>query len=191
MRPEQLDLIVRPSHLRVHPDGTWAVVATSRPSFEADGYVGQLWRVPLTGHGHPRRLTRGQSDSSPSFSPDGRLIGFLRPDADGKPQLHVVEASGGEPLKLTDQKLGVSEFAFSPDSRSLAFIARVPDDGRYGTLEGVAANQEDPRHITGVKFRMNGVGYTTDKRQHVFLVHLPDLDAEPPVKPVGRVAKQL
>jgi len=190
MQPDQLELIVRPSHLRVHPDGSWAVVATSRPSFDTDGYVGQLWRIPLTGHGAPRRLTRGQSDSSPQFSPDGRLIGFLRPDGDGKPQLHVVEAGGGEPLKLTDQKLGVSEFDFSPDSRSIAFISRVPDDGRYGTLEGVSANQEDPRHFTGVKIRMNGVGFTTDKRQHVFLLHLPDLDAEPPLKPVGRVAKQ-
>ncbi len=113
------------------------MVATSRPSFAADAYVGQLWRVPLTGHAAPRRLTRGRSDSSPRFSPDGRLIGFLRPDADGTPQLHVVEASGGEPLVLTDQKLGVGEFVFSPDSRSVAFIARVADDGRYGTLEGV------------------------------------------------------
>ena len=191
MQPDQLELVVQPSDLRVHPDGTWAVVATSRPSFEADSYVGQLWRVPLTGHAPARRLTRGQSDTSPRFSPDGRLIGFLRSDADGKAQLHVVEAAGGEPLQLTDQKLGVREFDFSPDSRSVAFIARVPEDGRYGTLEGVGATQEDPRHFTGVQFRMNGVGYTSDKRQHVFLLHLPDLGAEPPVKPVGRVAKRL
>ncbi len=191
MRPAQLDLIVRPSGLRVHPDGTWAVVATGRPSFEADAYVGQIWRVPLAGHGVAHRLTRGQADTAPRFSPDGRLVGFLRPDADGKPQLHVVEASGGEPLALTDQTLGVGEFVFSPDSRSVAFISRVADDGRYGTLEGVAAKQEDPRRFSAVKIRMNGVGYTTDKRKHVFLVHVPDLGAEPPVKPVGRVAKQI
>lgn len=191
MRPDQLELVNQPTSLSVHPDATWAVVALSRPSFAADAYVGQLWRVPLSGSGQPRRITRGQSDSAPRFSPDGRMIGFLRPDADGHAQVHVVESAGGEPVQLTDQHLGVSEFTFSPDSRQIAFTARVADPGRYGSLDGVSASQEDPRRVTGYQFRLNGAGYLTDKRKHLFVTTVAPLDVEPWVTPVGRVAEQL
>ncbi|MFT4216161.1 MAG: S9 family peptidase [Micropruina sp.] len=190
MRPDQLPLLTTVSAPAVHPDGDWAVVASSRPDFDADSYVGQLWRVPLDG-GAPRRLTLGQSDSQPRFSPDGSLIGFLRDGANDRPQVHLIPSGGGEPLCVTNQPLGVSDFAFSPDGRLLAFIARVPQEGRYGTLDGVAAGQEDPRHITSLAFQYNGLGWSRDRRSQLFVVEVPDVFGEPPVQPVGRAAKQL
>lgn len=189
MRPVDLELINRPASLSVHPSGRWAAVSVQHPSFAVDDYVGQIWRVPLDGQGKPRRITRGRSDSDPLISPDGRLLAFLRPDAEGKSQLHVVEAEGGEPLVLTDQHLGVSEFCFSPDSRTLAFISRVADAGRYGSLDGVDGAHEDPRHLGGFQIRANGVGYTNDKRKHIFTLPIPDLSAEPPISPIGRAAE--
>ncbi len=152
MRPEDLPLLHAVSAPQVHPDGTWGVVAVTHPDLDADAYVGQLWRLDLTGHAAPRRLTRGFRDTTPRFSPDGSLLGFLRATPDGPPQLHVIPAAGGEPVQVTDAKLGVAEFAFSPDGRRLAFVARVPEEGRYGTLEGVGPAAEDPRHITTLKF---------------------------------------
>ena len=190
MRPDHLPLITSVSAPTVHPRDRWAVVATSRPDFDADAYVGQLWRVPLDGDA-PRRLTRGFSDSSPKFSPDGRLIAFIRSTPDGKPQLFLMPADGGEPMQVTDRKLGVSDVVFSPDSRHLAFVSRVPEEGRYGTLDGVSPGQEDARHLTTFQFQMNGLGYTADKRSHVFVMDVPDVFAEPAVKPVGRAAKAL
>ena len=78
MRPEQIELLSVVGEPTVHPDGTWAVVAVSRPSLAADAYVGQLWRVDLVADASPRRLTRGVHDSDPRFSPDGRLLAFIR-----------------------------------------------------------------------------------------------------------------
>ena len=164
------------------------MVSAVRPDFAADAYVGQLWRVPLDG-GSPRRITRGFRDTAPRLSPDGRLIGFLRATADGPSQLAVVPAAGGEPMVITDRKLGVAEFAFTPDSSRVVFTAAVPDEGRYGTWEGVPAAAEDARHITTLSFQYNGRGYTADQRTHVFVVDLPDPRDEPPVVPVGRAAK--
>lgn len=187
MRPEHLDRLYSVSRPAVHPDG-WAVVAATRPDFAADAYVGQLWRVPLAG-GEPRRITRGFRDTAPKVSPDGRLIGFLRAAPGEPPQLAIVPAEGGEPVVVTDRKLGVSDFAFSADSARAVFVAAVPDEGRYGTLDGVPAPAEDPRHITTLTFQLNGRGYTADQRVHVFVVDLPDPFGEPPVKPVGRAAK--
>lgn len=191
MRPEDLALHPALSAPQVHPDGTWAVVAVSYPNFDADAYVGQLWRVDLTGATPPRRLTRGLADTAPRFSPDGALIAFLRTVPEGRPQLYVVPAAGGEPVQVTEARLGVGAFAFAPDGRTLAYAARVPDEGRYGTLDGVSPAAEDPRHITNLKFQSNGIGWVNDRRKHLFTVQVPDPYGEPFVPPRGRAAKAL
>lgn len=187
MLPDQLDRLYSVSRPAVHPDG-WAVVSATRPDFAADAYVGQLWRVPLDGSA-PRRVTRGFRDTAPKVSPDGRLIGFLRAAPGGAPQLAIVPADGGEPLVVTDRRLGVRDFAFTDDSAQAVFTSAVPEEGRHGTVDGVPAPAEDPRHITTLTFQSNGRGYPADQRVHVFVVDLPDPFGEPPVTPVGRAAK--
>ena len=189
MKPEHLPLLKSVSAPAVHPDGGRAVVSVIRPDFDADTYVGQLWNVPLDPEKLPRRLTRGFRDTAPAFSPDGLVLAFVRATAEGKPQLYVVEAGGGEPQQLTDAKLGVSSFSWSPDSHSIVFGARTPDDGRYGTVDGVSAGGEDGRLITDYKYRMNGVGYTADKPLQLYIVDVPELGDEPRVAPAGRALK--
>jgi dipeptidyl aminopeptidase/acylaminoacyl peptidase len=188
MRPDQLPLLTTLSAPAVHPDGGWCAVATSRPDFDADDYVGQLFRVPLDGS-PARRLTRGHADAHPRFSPDGSVLGFLRAGANDRPQVHLIAAEGGEPLCVTNMPLGVSDFAFSPDGRLLAFVAREPEDGRYGTVDGVEAQQENPRHITTLAFQLNGLGWVRDRRAQLFVVDVPDVFGEPVVTPKGRAAR--
>ncbi|MDR2620122.1 MAG: S9 family peptidase [Propionibacteriaceae bacterium] len=188
MRPENLEQLYTLSQPALHPSGEWAVVSAKRQSFAADAYVGQLWKVPLSG-GTPVRITRGFSDGAPKFSPDGKLIAFLRGTPGAPPQLAVVSAAGGEPMVVTNQKLGVSEFVFSPDGQRIFFAAAVPEEGRYGTIEGVGPAAEDPRHITSFQFQMNARGYTADQRIHVFVIDTPDPSAEPPIAPIGRAKK--
>ena len=189
MKSEHLPLLNSVSTPAMHPDGSRAVVSVTRPDFDADAYVGQLWNVPLDPDSRPRRLTRGFRDTAPDFSPDGLVLAFLRAAAGGKPQLYVVEAAGGEPQPVSHAPLGVSAFAWSPGSRSIVFSARTPEEGRYGTIDGVSAGAENARLITDYQYRMNGVGYTADKPLQLFLVEIPDLDAEPKVAPRGRALK--
>lgn len=189
MKTEHLPLLKSVSAPAVHPDGSRAVVSVVRPDFDADAYVGQLWSVPVDPALRPRRLTRGFRDTAPEFSPDGEVLAFLRAAAGGKPQLQVVEAGGGEPVAVTDAPLGVSAFTWSPDSRSIVFSARTPEDGRYGTVDGVSAGSEDARLITDYQYRMNGVGYTADKPLQLYVVEVPSLDEEPAVAPAGRALK--
>ncbi|MBB5632013.1 dipeptidyl aminopeptidase/acylaminoacyl peptidase [Cryobacterium mesophilum] len=179
MKPTDLLLLTSVSRPTIHPDGTWAVFATSSPNLDADAYVGQLWRVALDGTSAPVRITRGFSDGSPRFSPDGTRIAFLRSDGENPPQLQVVSAAGGEPSAATNQKLGVSSFEWSPDSSKLAYTARVAEEGRYGTVKDLGAGAEPPRKIVTRKYQSNGLGYTTDRRNHIFLVEAPDPAAEP------------
>ncbi|GAB3285602.1 S9 family peptidase [Sinomonas notoginsengisoli] len=187
MLPEHVDLIRSLSAPTVHPAADRCAVAVTRPDFRADATVGQLWEVPLGG-GPARLLTRGFRDTVPQYSPDGRILAFLRAEPEGKPQLAVVDARGGEPRILTGAPLGVAQFTFSPDGSRIAYTARVPEAGRYGSTEGVGAGSEDPRLIRDLNYRMNGVGYTGDQRLRLFVLDVPPLDAEPFVPARGRAA---
>jgi dipeptidyl aminopeptidase/acylaminoacyl peptidase len=183
MKATDLRLLNGVSAPTVHPTANRAVVSVTRPDLASDSYVGQLWSVPLTGHGAPRRITRGFRDVAPQFSPDGRLIAFRRSTPKGSAQLYVVDSAGGEPVQVTDVTLGVTDFAWSPDGRQLAFVTRLPEQGRYGTVETIEPNAEPVRRITTLKYQANGLGYITDRRAQVFLTTVPDVWGEPVVQP--------
>ena len=187
MQAADLPLIRTVSRPAVHPDGTWAVVSVTRPDLDADATVGQLWRVPLAPTGspgdQPRRLTRGFRDTEPRFSPDGALVAFLRAEPQSAPQLWVLPVGGGEAVQVTDRKLGVTDFRWSPDGTRLGFLSREPEPGRYGSVEGITPGAEAPRRITSWSWTRNGLGYHQDRPQHVFVVGVPDVAAEPVVQP--------
>lgn len=186
MKANDIETLVSVGRPEIAADGSFAVFATSRPDLTANRGVGQVWRVDLP-DAAPRRLTRGTADGAPQLSPDDTRIAFVRGDAKGKPQVHVVAASGGEPVQATDAVLGVEDFAWSPDGASIAFIARVPEKGRYGSVEGLDAAAEAPRHITGVRWHANGLGYIGDRPAHVFVIPVPEVDAEPFYEPAAAV----
>jgi len=169
--PEDIALLATPGTAAVSPDGTLAVVAVTRPDLGTDEDVGHLWLVPTDGSAPPRPFTRGHRDTAPAWSPDGRWLAFVRAEPKGKPQVHVVEATGGEPVRLTDAPLGAGDPRWSPDSRRLAYVARVPDAGRY--LPDGDPSAEAPRLITSFQYRMDDIGFTLDRPRHLFVVDLP------------------
>ncbi len=186
MRAADIDKLVSVGRPTIAPDGAFAVFAASRPDLTANRAVGQLWRVDLP-DGTPRRLTRGVSDTAPRLAPDGAAVAFLRADAKGKAQVFVVAAGGGEPVQATDARAGVGSFAWSPDGARLAYTARTPEEGRYGTVEGLEPIAEAPRRITGIRWHANGLGYLADRPAHVFLIDVPSVDAEPFYEPAPAV----
>ena len=170
MKPADLALLRVPGVPTLSPDGRWAVVAVTRLDLDADDYRGRLWMVDTTSAEPSRPLTHGPRDSAPAWSPDGRWLAFLRAAGGGTPQLHVLPAAAGEPRRLTDHPLGAGAPVWSPDSARIAYVARVPEQGRYGTAEGVGPEKEPPRRITTLTFREDGLGFTNDRRRHVFVV---------------------
>jgi dipeptidyl aminopeptidase/acylaminoacyl peptidase len=186
MRAVDIEKLIAVGRPDIAPDGSFAVFATSRPDLVANRDVGQLWRIDLP-DGAPRRLTRGTADSSPRLSPDGARVAFLRADSKKKAQVFLIDAAGGEPVQATDAESGVSEFAWAPDGASIAYLARVAEKGRYGTVEGLEASAEAPRHITTVRWHANGLGYIGDRPSHVFVIAAPETDSEPFYEPAPRV----
>lgn len=184
MNPDDIFLWRAPGAPAVLPDGTAAVVAVTRPDAQDDDYRGGLWRVPLDG-GSPRALTRGHADSAPTVSPDGRWIAFVRRAPGARPQVHLVEAAGGEAFPVTAAPAGASDPRFSPDGTRLAYVARVPDEGRYAP-DG-DARSEEPRLVTTYRYREDGLGYSRDRHRRLFVVDVPDLAGgqEPPAPVEG------
>ncbi|MBA2529154.1 MAG: S9 family peptidase [Euzebyales bacterium] len=178
MRISDLTSIRRPSDPTLAPGGERAAVAVARMDVDDDAYRSELWLAPTDGSAPPRRFTHGPEDSQPRFSPDGRWLAFVRAQKEEKPQLCVMAADGGEPRRLSDHPLGVSGPVWSPDSTRLVYLARVPEDGRYGTDEKITPDKEPPRRITTRKYRLDDLGFTIDRRQHVFVVDALAEDAE-------------
>jgi dipeptidyl aminopeptidase/acylaminoacyl peptidase len=122
------------------PCGTWAAVAVERLNSDGTKYACDLWRVSLTADGsEPTQLTRGDSrDVSPCFRHDGAL-GFLSnrrtgdkesdgKDEEPKPQVWILPAVGGEPVRLTDEPHGVDSYRFARNAGRMAVIAGVIPD---------------------------------------------------------------
>jgi dipeptidyl aminopeptidase/acylaminoacyl peptidase len=179
MQPRDLAALRVPSMPHLSPDGATVVYALTRIDLDDDAYRSQLWAVPADGSAPARRFTNGPRDAAPRFSPDGRWIAFVRATDEAAPQLHVMPADGGEPRRVCEHPLGVSGIAWSPDSTRIAYLARVPEEGRYGTDEKVPPGKEPARRITTRRYRLDGVGYTIDRRPHVFVVDAHAEDAEP------------
>lgn len=175
MKPADIAHLISLGTPTASPDGRTAVVATSRPDLGEDDYRGQLWSITLDGGSPPRKLTVGIRDAAPRFSPDGKWLAFLRTEPKGKPQLHVLPTGGGDARVLTDLPGGAGAPRWSPDSARLAFSARVPEEGRYGQDEKITAGKEAPRRITGLKYRLDGVGFVIDRHEQLFVV---DVDGE-------------
>ena len=109
---------------RISPDGSRVVYPYVTVNQKKDGYDTSLWII-LTSGGTARQLTSGPRDTSPQWSPDGKLLAFARSsEKDGKPQpgqIFLLSMDGGEARPLTDLPKGAGGPVWSPDGHSIAF----------------------------------------------------------------------
>jgi dipeptidyl aminopeptidase/acylaminoacyl peptidase len=133
---------------------------------EKDWYVSQIWQWDGSG---AAPFTAGKADKSPRWSPDGSQLAFLRAPEPSTPfQVAVMPTDGGEPRVISDFALGVTELEWSPDGRSLAVVAKTWSD-EYAELDE-AERERKPRRLARLPFRWDNMGWTHDRRNHVWLI---------------------
>src|SRR4029079_3730808 len=115
---------------QLSPDGRSAAVVRATGDREHDTYASTIWEISTDGSFQPRALTAGPRDTSPRWSPNGTMLAFIRAPEDragqaDPPQVFALDRSGGDSRPLTRQPEGVSGFAWSPDSATLAVVSSV------------------------------------------------------------------
>src|SRR5437773_9175730 len=158
---------------QILPDGRRVAFVMTTASDDRDEHLSNVWVVDVDG-GEPHRLTTGPTkDTLPRWSPDGRWLAFVSDrGAKKKSQLYAMPAAGGEATQLTDLPNGVfgpGDVAWSPYSTRLAFVMRV--GGWQEPEREEDRGKSRPAHvISTLKYRFAGVGFTYDRRPHIFVV---------------------
>src|SRR3954464_13837179 len=85
---------------QVSPDGSRVAFVRVTVNEKKEGYNTSLWMVSTSGTEAPHRLTTGEHDSAPRWSPDEKSLAFTRStEKDGKPeppQLCMLSMAGGD-----------------------------------------------------------------------------------------------
>jgi dipeptidyl aminopeptidase/acylaminoacyl peptidase len=167
MLPEDLYDLVWASDPRVSPDGKTVACAVNSIDREENAYRSAIWLAAVDGSSPPRQLTAGKkSDGSPRWSPDGTRLAFTSNRDGDKKQLYVLPLDGGEPVCLTELKEDAGKPVWSPDGTRIAFTSRVPDSA----YEEEDEKKRLPRRFTRHRYKLDSVGWTGDRRTHVFVV---------------------
>ena len=142
-----------------------------------------VWSALIDGSGPPRRLSaEGFSSSAPRWSPDGKTLAILSTrnldSSTGektRAQIYLLPMTrGGEAAILTKLKNGVESFQWSPDGTRIVVVSAS------GPTDGIAAadRKSDVRHYTHIQYKFNDTGWYDDKRQHLWIVNVPDGEAK-------------
>ena len=158
---------------QISPDGSKILFTFSEVNMEEDRYDTQIWVLDLKKK-KPVQFTFGKENcSNPRWSPDGKNVLFTsnRPSPDDpkaddekkkKAQLFVIPSDGGEARQITRIEQGVQSPAWSPDGRSVLFLANV--------FKGEKAEGSDVKIIRRMKYKHDGKGFSVGMYSHLFVV---------------------
>ncbi|HEX9345831.1 MAG TPA: DPP IV N-terminal domain-containing protein, partial [Candidatus Acidoferrum sp.] len=119
---------------KISPDGKRVVYELQKTSWEENAFEKDLWIADIaTGESHALTSAK-KSSTNAAWSPDGKWIAFLsdRPGQitgtpEGKKQLYVISADGGEAQQFTKTENDVNAFDWAPDSARIAFSMTDPE----------------------------------------------------------------
>jgi dipeptidyl aminopeptidase/acylaminoacyl peptidase len=174
MTPEDIWRLRQLSEPQVSPTGAAVAFTVSDPDPASNTYRRQIWLAEAgQPDAHPYPFTGSGADSMPRWAPDGRRLAFVSsvPGAGRSDICLLPVGAGGERVVVCSVDGSVSELAWSPDGAALAFVARDADADQYGSgAQKREAKDMPPRRLTEIRFRLNGVGWTSDRPNRVFVV---------------------
>ena len=156
------------------PNENWAAYVVSKKLEGKDAYESQVWLVDIQSLEASAVTAVPGGASSPQFSPSGEWLAVL---AD-------VEKEGEEPttqvcllpLKrpgalscVSDAEDGVLDFAWAPDSQSLALVVEPDIDP---SSDNIPEETEAPIVLDRLLFKHDNAGYLKNTKQQIVLLSL-------------------
>lgn len=170
------------------PDGTQAAVSITRIDPADESRSSDLWLYAVDGARPPRQLTQDRtSESDAVWSPDGRMIAFTaRREGDAAPQVYVIAATGGAPVRVTSVATGAARPHWVGGSRRIAFVSRVWSDLDDWTAQAERLAERAQSRVTAMAWDRAPISawdtLLDDRAWHIFVA---DLDGGAPA-PVTR-----
>jgi len=161
----------------VSPDGRTVLYTVATKDLGRAKREAHVWSLSLDG-GEPRQLTYSEkSESSPSFSPDGKWIAFVSTRA-GDANLYRMPADGGEARPLTKLSTGIADPVWSLDGKWIAFATDVypecgADDACNKKIAGRWSEGPLKAHLADGLLYRHWTAWKDGTRTHVFLVSVP------------------
>lgn len=143
---------------QLSPDGSRAVFVRTHMDKEENKYVSNLYHVDLASE-KVTQWTFGQNRvGQVEWSADGKKVAFLS-DREGKNQLHVLNAEGGEAERMTEFANGVSAFAWSPCGKKVWVNGAVKKGKSFTDKEEEKKDKKpEPVVIEKMKYKADGLG---------------------------------
>jgi dipeptidyl aminopeptidase/acylaminoacyl peptidase len=142
--PEHLWQIQRVGNPVISPDGKTMAFTVTAYDIEKNNSKTNIYLMDVEGT-EPVQFTRGDSDNSPVWSPDGKHLAFISGRGDGPAQLYVIPANGGEARKITTLPVSVQAPKWFPDGIKIAFTAGIlPEyEGDFDELEKMLKEKKE------------------------------------------------
>ncbi len=158
---------------QISPDGSQIVYERNFMDVMKDRKLSALWILRSDGSGH-RPLTSGNSsDSSPSWSPDGKRLVYASSDG-ASTQIYLRWMDTGQTAKLAQLTQPFSELSWSPDGKWIGFFMLVQEKKEQfvkmpAKPEG-AHWADDAKVIDKMIYRSDGAGYLKPGYWHLFVL---------------------
>jgi dipeptidyl aminopeptidase/acylaminoacyl peptidase len=187
MTPADVLRVVSVGDAQISPDGEWVVYTVSVVEREATSTT--LWlartarRTPAATHTAAPLLSGDWRASNPRWSPDSKRIAF-QSTRDKQTGIYVASLAERQPrfVALVREAnfyipYAGESYAWSPDSRRIAFISASEDESETGgaALNAATRNEKpnDPRVIDRIQYKTR-TSFSDHARTHVWLT---DVDA--------------
>jgi len=149
IRIDDLAAVAVPQQPALSPDGSRCVYVLKTVDLDEDRTRRTLWEV-ATGGGEPRRLTRGQADTSPAWSPDGTRLAFTA-EAEGSDAEDIfvqpVDKST-KPVRIIRMPNDQHSWSWPADSVLVFASNAIPKGLRGAGFTGGSIAVTDPRSAT-------------------------------------------